>query len=201
MHPLVVLVVFGVIAVAELPDKSLYASLILGSRYRAAWVFTGVAAAFLVHVVIAVTAGGLLSLLPHRLVAAVVAVLFAGGAALLLLRREEAELAEGVQEAEEVARAVRSAPTFRRVVATSFAVVFLGEWGDITQIATADYAARYHDPFSVAVGATLGLWSVAALAVTAGSKVLDHVPGRVVRRGAGAVLLVFAALSLADALR
>src|SRR5437660_4762459 len=83
MHPLVILLVFGVIALAELPDKSLFASLVLGTRYPARWVFTGVAAAFLAHVVIAVTAGGVLSLLPHRVVEAVVAVLFAVGAVVM----------------------------------------------------------------------------------------------------------------------
>lgn len=200
MHPLVILVVFAVIALAELPDKSLFASLVLGTRYRGSWVFTGVAAAFLVHVVIAVTAGGLLSLLPHRVVEGIVAVLFAGGAALLLLGKEEHEVEEGIGEAMEVEAQVRRTPTFRRVALTSFGVVFVGEWGDITQIATANYAARYHDPLSVAVGATLALWAVAALAVTAGKKVLDHVPVSVVRRVTGVVLAVFAVLSAVAAL-
>jgi putative Ca2+/H+ antiporter (TMEM165/GDT1 family) len=201
VDPVVILVVFGVIAIAELPDKSLFASLVLGTRYRASWVFTGVAAAFFVHVVIAVTAGGLLALLPHRVVEAIVAVLFAAGAVLLLVGREEDEVAEGVQEGAEVARAVRSDPTFRRVALTSFGVVFVGEWGDITQIATANYAARYHAPVAVAIGATLALWTVAALAVTAGKRLLDYVSVTLVRRITGAVLTVFAVLSGVSAVR
>src|SRR5580693_7171542 len=80
---------FGVIFVAELPDKTALASLVLGTRYRAAFVFAGVAAAFTVHVVLAVSAGSLLLLLPHRILEAVVAVLFAAGAALMLRRRDD----------------------------------------------------------------------------------------------------------------
>ena len=195
MDPLVVLVVAAVIALAELPDKSLFASLVLGTRYRAAWVFCGVAAAFLVHVVIAVTAGGLLTLLPKTVVEVVVAVLFLAGAAFLLLGREETEEAKGEQEAEQV----HVAPSFRRVALTSFGVVFVGEWGDVTQIATANYAARYEDPLSVGLGAVLGLWAVAALAVTAGQKILDHVPVVLVRRVAGVILLGFAVVSAVEA--
>jgi putative Ca2+/H+ antiporter (TMEM165/GDT1 family) len=201
MDPLVILIVFGVIALAELPDKSLFASLVLGTRYPARWVFTGVAAAFLAHVVIAVTAGGVLSLLPHRVVEAVVAVLFGVGAVIMLRGNEEEEISEGVDDAMEVVAQPRRAATARRVALTSFGVVFAGEWGDITQIATANYAARYHDPISVAIGATLGLWTVAAVAVTAGKKLLDHVDVIVVRRVTGVVLTVFAVLSLVAALR
>ncbi len=199
MDPFVIVVVFAVIAAAELPDKSLFASLVLATRYRAAWVYVGVAAAFLVHVTIAVVAGGALSLLPHRLLQAIVAALFAVGALVLLLGREADEVSAGVEDA------MHAAPTgrphsFRRVALTSFGVVFVGEWGDITQIATANYAARYHDPVSVAIGATLGLWAVAALAVTAGKKVLDYIAVGLVRRITGIVLAVFAVLSAVAAL-
>lgn len=192
MDPVVVGVVFGVIFISELPDKSLFASLVLGTRYRGLYVWVGVAAAFLVHVVIAVAAGQLLMLLPHRLVEAIVAALFLAGAAFLLLSKEHAEEAEGVTEGEQAARVATS---FRRVALTSFGVVFVGEWGDITQIVTANYAARYADPFSVGLGAVLALWAVAALAITAGSKLLDHVPMSVVRRVTGLILLGFAAYS------
>jgi putative Ca2+/H+ antiporter (TMEM165/GDT1 family) len=81
---------FVVVFVAELPDKTALASLVLGTRYRPLFVFAGVAAAFAVHVVLAVGAGSLLLLLPHRVVAEVVAVLFAAGAVLMLRRREDA---------------------------------------------------------------------------------------------------------------
>ena len=63
----VIAVVFGVVFLAELPDKTALAGLMLGTRYRASYVFAGVAAAFAVHVALAVAAGSVLTLLPHRL--------------------------------------------------------------------------------------------------------------------------------------
>jgi putative Ca2+/H+ antiporter (TMEM165/GDT1 family) len=83
------LTTFAVVLPAELPDKSLFASLVLGTRFRPLLVFVGVAAAFAVHVTVAVAVGGAFSLLPERLVLLVVAALFAGGAGLLLLGRGE----------------------------------------------------------------------------------------------------------------
>jgi putative Ca2+/H+ antiporter (TMEM165/GDT1 family) len=191
----VVLTTFAVIFPAELPDKSLFASLVLGTRFRPLPVFCGVAAAFAVHVVIAVAIGGVFALLPERLVLFVVAALFAGGAALLLLGREE----EGdTAEASRVAGIGQHPP---QIALASFGVVFLGEWGDITQITTANLAARYGDPVSVGIGALLALWSVAALALTVGRGLVQRVPTRLVRRITGLVLAVLALLTLVEAVR
>jgi putative Ca2+/H+ antiporter (TMEM165/GDT1 family) len=49
--------VFGLILVAEPPDKNAIASPVLSTKYRASSVFTGVAAAFALHTVLAVAAG------------------------------------------------------------------------------------------------------------------------------------------------
>jgi Ca2+/H+ antiporter, TMEM165/GDT1 family len=192
----VVLTTFVVIFPAELPDKSMFASLVLGTRFRPLPVFVGVAVAFAVHVVIAVSIGAVFSLLPERLVLFVVAVLFAGGSALLLLGK-------GDEEEEGAAEASRAVADQRpvRVALASFGVVFLGEWGDITQITTANLAARYHDPLSVGVGAVLALWSVSALALTLGRGLLKRIPTRLVRRLTGVVLAVLAVLSLVEAVR
>ena len=195
MDPAVVLTTFVVIFPAELPDKSLFASLVLGTRFRPLPVFCGVAAAFAVHVVIAVSIGGVFSLLPERLVLFVVAALFAAGSALLLLGREEQ--AEGPPEASRAVADRRPA----QVALASFGVVFLGEWGDITQITTANLAARYHDPLSVGVGALLALWSVSALALTVGRGLVARVPARLVRRLTGTILAVLAVVTLAEAVR
>jgi Ca2+/H+ antiporter, TMEM165/GDT1 family len=191
----VVLTTFVVIFPAELPDKSLFASLVLGTRFRPLPVFCGVAAAFAVHVVIAVTIGGVFALLPERLVLFVVAALFAGGSALLLFGREDDD-----PEAAEATRVV-SDQRPARVALASFGVVFLGEWGDITQITTANLAARYGDPLSVGVGALLALWSVAALALTVGRGLVQRVPTRLVRRLTGVVLALLAVVTLVEALR
>jgi putative Ca2+/H+ antiporter (TMEM165/GDT1 family) len=194
MNVVTIATVFGVVFIAELPDKSLFASLVLGTRYRALWVWLGVSAAFIVHVVIAVTAGHLLTLLPHRAVEAVVAVLFAIGAVILLLpQREDDHAAESESD--------RAPAGVASVVLTSFGVVFVGEWGDITQIATANLAAKYDDPISVGIGAALGLMTVAAVAITAGNTLLRFVSISVVRRIAGAILAVFAVVTTISLLR
>jgi putative Ca2+/H+ antiporter (TMEM165/GDT1 family) len=157
-------------------------------------VFCGVAAAFAVHVVIAVAIGGVFSLLPQRLVLFVVAALFAAGSALLLLGKEDGG------DTAEASRAVTGQNPVR-VALASFGVVFLGEWGDITQITTANLTARYGDPLSVGIGALLALWSVAALALTVGRGLVQRVPARLVRRITGVLLAVLAALTLVEAIR
>ena len=184
----VIATVFAVIFIAELPDKSLFASLVLSTRYKPLWVWVGASSAFVIHVVIAVAAGGILTFLPRTVVEIVVAVLFALGA-YLMLRPEPVEENAAIKE-----RAVAGAGPWK-VITTSFAVVFVGEWGDITQIATANLAAKYHDPLSVGLGAALGLIAVAGVAITAGSTLLHRVSIGLVRRTAGTIFALFAASS------
>src|SRR5215469_5878732 len=80
---------FVAVLPAELPDKTILACLILSSRYRPSVVFGGAATAFLAQVVIAVAAGGALSLLPHHYVEACASAVFVVGAVLLWLHREK----------------------------------------------------------------------------------------------------------------
>jgi putative Ca2+/H+ antiporter (TMEM165/GDT1 family) len=185
--------VFAVIFTAELPDKTALASLLLGSRYRPSWVFAGVAAAFAVHVGLAIAAGSLLALLPHRPLEIIVAVLFAAGAVLLLRGRHDG----GEDEHVEVHG---KQPGFWRVAWTSFAIILVAEFGDLTQIATATLAARYHDPLSVGIGAALALWAVAALAIAGGRGLLKVIPLTWITRIAAAIMLVLAGISLAAAI-
>ncbi len=196
---------------AELPDKTFIASLVLSTRFRPLLVWLGVAGAFVVHAAIAVGAGSLLRLLPHEAVQIVVAVLFAGGAAYLLFVPESAEEDKGEQVAEAApgqaqpvtpGRAEPGEPggaSVRRALLTSFGVVFVAEWGDLTQILTANLAARYHDPLAVFTGATVGLWAVAAIAVVAGRALPRLIPLTLIRRLAGIALLGFAVASAVSA--
>ena len=184
--------VFGVVFLAELPDKTALASLILGSRYRPLYVFAGVAVAFAVHAALAVAAGSLLALLPRRPVEIVVTVLFALGAVLLLRGRPGGE--------DEHLEIHGKEPGFWRVTWTSFGVILVAEFGDLTQIATASLAARFHDPLSVGTGAVLALWAVAALAIAGGRGLLKVIPLTWVTRIAAAIMLVMAGLSLASAI-
>jgi Ca2+/H+ antiporter, TMEM165/GDT1 family len=107
---------FGVVFVAELPDKTAFASLILATRYPARQVVVGAWLAFLVQTAVAVTAGGVLQLLPRqpvRVAAGLSFLLFA----VLALRRKQAD---------------RQPPRVRartKPWIASFLVVFIAEWG------------------------------------------------------------------------
>ncbi|AZQ71394.1 MULTISPECIES: TMEM165/GDT1 family protein [Streptomyces] len=181
--------VFGVIFLAELPDKTALASLMLGTRYRASYVFAGVAAAFLVHVALAIAAGSLLTLLPHRLLQAIVGVLFLAGAAMLLLKKDDDE--------EEITKPADQ--SFWKVSGAGFMLILVAEFGDLTQIMTANLAARYDDPVSVGVGATLGLWAVAGLGIAGGKTLMRYVPLTLITKIAALVMLALAGFSLYEA--
>jgi putative Ca2+/H+ antiporter (TMEM165/GDT1 family) len=181
--------VFPLVFLAELPDKTMFASLVLATRGRPLAVWIGASLAFAVHTAIAVSVGvALFHVLPHRVVQFVVAGLFAAGALYSYLIRNETE-------AEEEAR-VRSA---RAAVFTAAGVIFVAEWGDLTQILTANLAAQHHSWLSVGVASLAALMAVAALAVVSASRLLGRVPIRLLRLITAVVLLVLAAYTLAEA--
>jgi putative Ca2+/H+ antiporter (TMEM165/GDT1 family) len=181
---------------AELPDKTILATLILSSRYRPAYVFAGAAAGFLVQVVIGVAAGGALSLLPRRPVEGAAAAVFAVGAFFLWRHKEEKN-----PDADDEGGPDGMRNGFWPVFGTSFAVVFLAEFGDLTQFMTVSLAARFHNPIAVGVGATLALWTAAGLAVLVGWRLLKLIPMHWLTRGAAVIMLILAGTSLYAALR
>lgn len=184
-------IAFGTVLVAELPDNSGLASLVLGTRYRAGGVIAGAFAAFAVHVVLAVAGGSLLALLPHRIVLIAAAVVFLAGAVLVLRTDDD----------DEEARLRADATGFWGVAATSFGVILLAELGDLSDIVIANLAARYHDPVAVGVGSVLALWSVVALAIVGGRGLQRILPMRWIARLASLVMVVMAGFTLAEALR
>lgn len=186
---------FVAILLVELPDKTLVATLVLSARYRARPVLVGVAAAFAVQCVLAVTAGGLISLLPTRVIEVIVALLFGFGA--FVLFRESLD-----SEPEEEPEGAPTGPLpARRVAAISFGVLFAAEWGDASQLATVALVARYHQPIAVGLGAFIALVGIAALAVTAGRMVLKRVPLAMFHRVAAVLFAVLAVVAAAAAIR
>ncbi len=182
-------VVFGVVFLAELPDKTALAGLVLGTRYRASYVFAGVAAAFALHVALAVAAGSVLTLLPQQIVHALTGVLFLGGAAMLLLKKGEDE--EEVRKPEN--------QSFWKVSGAGFMLILVAEFGDLTQIMTANLAARYDDPLSVGLGAVLALWAVAGIGIVGGKALMKKVPLRLITQIAALVMLGLGVWSLWEA--
>ena len=186
----VALTTFAVIALAELPDKTALASLVLGTRYRPAPVLVGIGAGFAVQVVLAVAAGNLLRLLPHRLLQVVVAALFLVGATVLIF---------GHKRGEEATEETRRTDRFWPAAWASFAVVAVAEFGDLTQVLIANLVARYHDPIAVGVASLVAMWAVSAGAVIGGKALLRLVPVTLVTRAAAAVMIGLAGFTLAEA--
>ncbi len=192
MNAAVAATVFAVIFMAELPDKTALASLILGTRYRPLYVFAGVAAAFALHAVIAVAAGSLLGALPHRLLELIVGVVFLIGAVVSL--RGNARLDEGPNLKNP------SRTTFLRVATASFGVIFVAEFGDMTEIIIANLAAKYHSPLAVLMGAVVALWAAGAVAILGGRGLVRVMPLKLIARLAAAVMAVLGVVSIIEAI-
>ncbi|MSV42650.1 MAG: UPF0016 domain-containing protein [Actinobacteria bacterium] len=204
MDIVVVFATFAIIFPAELPDKSFIATLVLATRYRHRWVWLGASVAFGVQMVIAVAAGQVLSLLPRLLVLGATFVLFAIGAVILVrggLRAREDEAQEEAEEAEQIeAMASKTARGSGgvRAFATTFAVIFTAEWGDLTQLVTAGQAARTQAPLAVFIGSWAALIAVAGLGVLVGAWLQRRVPLWRIRLVSGALLAALAVVTLVE---
>ena len=187
-------ITFGLVFLAEVADTSGLVTLVLASRLPPRWVLVGVCAGMLVHVGIALAAGGLLALLPGRLLEVVLAVTFLVGAFLIWREGEE-------DDDDDEDGPVETPKTRWGVVVTAFGVTALSEFADPSQIITASLAARYDDPVAVGVGAVLGLWACSALAVWGGDRLRRLIPVMWVTRAAAAVMVALAAWTAIDAIR
>jgi len=189
----VIAVAFGAIFLVELPDKTFVAALVLATRYKPAAVWVGVGLAFLVQTAIACTVGQVVTFLPHKVVESVAALIFLVGAGLLLREAPRADAAEAATEEEYAAKAA-SPKAGLAAVGASFLVLFAAEWGDLSQLLTISLVGRYHDAWSVFVGAWGALLVVSGLAVVAGRFLLRHMRLSTIHYvGAGVCLLLAAA--------
>jgi putative Ca2+/H+ antiporter (TMEM165/GDT1 family) len=183
--------VFAVIFIAEIPDKTALASLVLATRYRAAAVFFGACLALTLQTLIAVGAGQLFSLLPDKPVQIVSGLIFLVSAA-FMLRRDDDDEEEGGEK--------KVGPGFGAQLWNTFVVVFIAEWGDLTQFGTAALAARYKAPLAVFTGATLALWCVVALAVLVGNRLSKVLKPEVMKKVAAVLFVIVGVVLIAGAL-
>ncbi|QGN58594.1 TMEM165/GDT1 family protein [Nostocoides sp. HKS02] len=190
-----VAIVFGAIFLVELPDKTFIATLVLATRFRPLFVWIGVVLAFLVQTVVAVTVGGLLAQLPKRPVEIFAAGMFLLGGILLLRGAGKADEEEQETE-EEFAHKGPASAVGLKAIAVSFSVLFLAEWGDLSQLLTASMVLRFHQPLSVFLGAFLALATVSALGAIIGRALLTRVRLSTIRRFGGGVCLLLALLSV-----
>jgi putative Ca2+/H+ antiporter (TMEM165/GDT1 family) len=190
----VILTAFILIVPVELPDKTFVATLVLATRYRPLLVWIGVGLAFGVQTLVAVTLGRVITELPHRPVVAAAAVLFLIGGIVLLRGATKADEDEAETEAEFSGKG-RAGVTGLRAITTSFVVLFVAEWGDLSQLLTAAVVVQRGHPVSVFVGAWSALLVVSALGAVAGRLLLRRVKLSTIRRVGGCVCLLFAVLA------
>ena len=192
-------IVFAAIFVVELPDKTFIATLVLATRFRPLFVWIGVSLAFLVQTLVAVVIGGLLANLPKRPVEVFAALMFLAGGFILLRGAKKADEEEKETE-EEFAHKGAATAVGLKAIAVSFSVLFLAEWGDLSQLLTANMVLRFHQPLSVFLGAFLALATVSALGAVIGRALLARVHLTTIRRVGGVVCLLLAALTTLEIL-
>jgi Ca2+/H+ antiporter, TMEM165/GDT1 family len=176
---------FAVIFVAELPDKTALAALILATRNHPLGVFVGSALAFLVQNVVAVAFGSFFGLLKPQIVHAASGVLFLIFAFFMWKRRQE-----------EKKNISKGRSNFFRSAWKAFLVIFIAEWGDLTQLAAATLVARTREPLTIFVSATLALWATTALAVALGHHAKKVIRPRILQTVAAVVFAVVGILLL-----
>jgi len=164
------------------------AMIYMGTRARPLNVFIGGALAFTVHMGIAVGAGGLLTLLPQTPKEIVIATLFLVGAFYLLFVSEKEEEEEGEQEAQAEHPGKRW-----HEMGTAFSVIFIGEFGDLTQIQAANLTVKYREvangALAVFIGSSLALILIAFLGAFGGKALVRILPLAKIRKIGGVVFL------------
>ena len=189
---------FLLVFVAELPDKTALATLMLATRFPVRQVVVGAWLALLIQTAVAVVAGSLLQLLPEQPVRLAAGVGFLVFAVLVWRRNPEEEAKEEAkveEEALESDRGSRSAPWL-----ASFLVVFAAEWGDLTQLATAGLVAHTGKPLEVGVAAVAALWTVTLLAATLGSQLARWMNPTLLNRAAAVLFAAIGVFMVASAL-
>ena len=175
---------FLLVAFAEIGDKSQLVCMTLAARHRGLPIVIGAIAAFAVLNLLAVLFGAAVAAwLPEWLVIMAVAVLFAGFGISALRYKEEA----GDEAVEE--------NPGHGIVATTFLLIFLAEFGDKTQLAVAGLGST-SEPSAVWAGATIALAITSIIGVFAGRKLLNRLPLKWIHRISGVFFLLLAVFAL-----
>ncbi len=140
------------------------------------------------HATLAALAGRALAELPDTPVKLASAAMFALGAVLLLRGSSETVDESGFDLTQ----------AFWPAYSAGFVAVFISEWGDLTQLTTANLAAN-NNALAVGIGAFIALCAVSGLALLAGRTIAAKVPLQIVRRVAAGVMIALALWSLAQA--
>lgn len=189
------------VGLAELGDKTFFIAALLAMNYSRRLVFLGAFAALATMTLLAVTAGQLIALLPPVVVRVGEITLFATFGLKLLYDglcmdvgqtgEDEVKEAQAAIAASEASQIHSKALPALSIAGKTFGLVFLGEWGDRTQITTVMLAAT-HQPIGVAFGALSGFFLCIGLAVIAGRLMAGRLSERFITLFAGVLFILFA---------
>jgi putative Ca2+/H+ antiporter (TMEM165/GDT1 family) len=181
------LVSTGIVALAEIGDKTQLLAFILAAKFRKPIpIVLGILAATLVNHGFAGALGAYITSLvdPHTM-RWILGISFLAMAAWILVPdkfdEDEAKLARF------------------GVFGTTLIAFFLAEMGDKTQIATVALAAQYHALFAVVAGTTFGMMIANVPAVILGDKIANRLPVQIVHRVAAAIFAVLGVATLLGA--
>lgn len=179
------LVSTGVVALAEMGDKTQLLAFLLAAKFRRPLpIVAGILAATLAnHFAAGLVGAWITTLLSPEVLRWVLGLSFVAMAVWILIPDK---LDEGD------ARLPRMG-----VFAATFVAFFLAEMGDKTQIATVALAAQYGEFLWVVAGTTLGMMLANAPAVYLGERFAHRIPVKWVHRIAAAIFLVLGGLVLA----
>ena len=174
---------FLLVGLAEFGDKSQLVCMTLAARHRGLPVVIGAILAFAIRNLLAVLFGAAVAAwLPEWLVTLAVAVLFAIFGISALRYKEE----DDDDKVEEMPG--------HGIVATTFLLIFLAEFGDKTQLAVAGLGST-SEPAAVWAGATVALAITSTLGVFAGRKLLNRLPLLWIHRISGVFFLLLAIIA------
>lgn len=167
----------GLVAVAEIGDKTMLLAILLAARFRKPWpILAGILVATLANHALAAAvgaaAGAVLQGPWMRWILGLAFLAFAGWAL----------IPDKLEEDEAEPKPIGHGSIFL----TTAVAFFLVEMGDKTQVATAALAARFHDVLTVAAGTTLGMMLANGPAVFIGEKAATKLPLKYIRWGAAA---------------
>lgn len=183
------LITTGIVALAEMGDKTQLLSLLLAARFRKPLpIILGILTATLANHAGAGALGAWLSgVLGMRVLSWILAASFLGMAGWALIPDKADAAKEGSGRL--------------GVFGTTVAAFFLAEMGDKTQVATVALAARFHAFLPVVMGSTLGMLIANAPVVWFGDRIARALPLKAIRLVSAAIFLAFGILALLQALR
>jgi putative Ca2+/H+ antiporter (TMEM165/GDT1 family) len=164
------------VGLAEMGDKTQLSVLLLSSRTRQySQLLLGVMVAFLLVDGFAVLVGAwVTSIIPVqmiKLISGVVFVMFG-----ILILRGNTDVCEPDMSS-------------RNAFVSGFSMIFLSEWGDKTQIASALFASEYN-PWMVLIGVMTALTILSILAIYLGRFISDRIDRRLITKAAGIVFML-----------